>query len=59
MSGSFERWWAEMAKFSANSKRIDPYKNFKFRVALFAAVGAIAGIVAGKLLDRTGERSGD
>ncbi|HEX4801599.1 MAG TPA: hypothetical protein VFU91_10535 [Sphingomicrobium sp.] len=48
-----------MTKFSANSKRIDPYKNFKFRVALFAAAGAIAGIVAGKLLDRTGDRSGD
>jgi hypothetical protein len=48
-----------MTKFSANSKRIDPYKNLKFRVALFAAAGAIAGIVAGKLLDRTGDRSGD
>ena len=48
-----------MAKFSVNSKCIDPYKNFKFRVALFAAAGAVAGIVAGKLLDRTGESSGD
>ena len=48
-----------MTKFSANSKRIDPYKNFKFRVALFAAAGAIAGIVAGKLLDRTSDRSED
>ena len=43
-----------MAKFSVNSKRLDPYKNFKFRVALFAAAGAIVGLVAGKLLNRRG-----
>jgi hypothetical protein len=41
-----------MAKFSANRGRSDPYKSFKFRVALFAAAGAVAGLVAGKLLNR-------
>jgi hypothetical protein len=45
-----------MAKFSTNSRRIDPYKNFKFRVALFAGAGAIIGLALGKLLDRV---SGD
>jgi len=48
-----------MAKFSVNSKRLDPYKNFKFRVALFAAAGAIVGLVAGKLLQRRGPSSED
>jgi|KBSMisStandDraft_5_1062788.scaffolds.fasta_scaffold1755214_2 hypothetical protein len=48
-----------MAKFSVNSKRLDPYKNFKFRVALFAAAGAIVGLVAGKLLHRRGPSSED
>ena len=50
-----------MAKFSVKSNRIDPYRNFKFRIALFAAAGAIVGLVAGKLLDGgkpTGEDSG-
>ena len=41
-----------MAKFSVNSRRIDPYKNFKFRIVLFAAAGAVVGLVAGKLIDR-------
>jgi hypothetical protein len=48
-----------MAKFSVNSKRLDPYKNFKFRVALFATAGAIVGLVAGKLLHRRGPSSED
>ena len=48
-----------MAKFSVNSKRLDPYKNFKFRVALFAAAGAVVGLVAGKLLNRPGPSSED
>ena len=48
-----------MAKFSVNSRRLDPYKNFKFRVALFAAAGAIVGLVAGKLLHRRGPSSED
>jgi hypothetical protein len=42
-----------MAKFSTNSRRLDPFRNFKFRVAMFAAAGAAIGIIAGKLLDRS------
>jgi hypothetical protein len=49
-----------MAKFSVNLARFDPYKNFKFRIALFATAGALVGLVAGRLLGRrneTGENS--
>ena len=43
-----------MAKFSVNPLRIDPYKNFKFRVA-FPGRGYVAGISKVSALKRTTE----
>ena len=43
-----------MAKFSVNALRIDPYKNFKFRVA-FPGRGYVAGISKVSALKRTTE----
>lgn len=31
------------AQFSVNTNRIDPYKNFKFRMIVASALGAIVG----------------
>ena len=41
-----------MVKFSLNSRRFDPYKNFKFRLVGFAALGAVAGLVLSRILNR-------
>src|ERR1700709_836995 len=43
-----------MAKFSVNALRIDPYKNFKFRVA-FPGRGYVAGISKVRALKRPTE----
>ena len=43
-----------MAQFSVNTTRIDPYKNFKFRIAFNAGV-AIAGVSKISPLKRTTE----
>ena len=40
-----------MVKFSLNPRRFDPYKNFKFRLVGFAALGAVAGLVLSRILN--------
>jgi hypothetical protein len=43
-----------MAKFTTNTRRIDPYRNFKFRRLLgFALAGAAAAAIVTRLLKRS------
>lgn len=44
-----------MAKFTVNAQRLDPYKNFKFRVKLGTSTNYVAGISKVSALKRTTE----
>ena len=39
-----------MARFTTNSRRFDPYKNFKLRIAASAVIGAAATLLLIKVL---------
>ena len=41
---------AKKGRFSVNTNRIDPYKNFKFRMMVASALAAIAGLALVKKL---------
>lgn len=43
-------------RFTVNTGRIDPYKNFRFRVAIGAALSALAGILMMKKLRPRGSQ---